>query len=73
MAPILLIHGTNERLWDQGVSMAGRLRELGVDHDLLRIDGAPHGMENWEGHDEWQFYKARLVSWIRQRAPAAAP
>jgi acetyl esterase len=68
MPPVLLIHGTNERLWDQGVRMAERLGELGVDHELLVLEGAPHGMENWEGRAEWQFYKARLVSWIRQRA-----
>jgi acetyl esterase len=67
MAPVLLIHGTSERLWDQGVRMAARLAELGVEHELLRLDGAPHGMENWEGHPEWQFYKPHLVSWIRRQ------
>jgi acetyl esterase len=72
MPPVLLIHGTNERLWEQGIRMAARLRELGVDHDLVRLDGAPHGMENWEGHPEWQFYKSRLISWIRLRAAPPA-
>ncbi len=70
MPPILLIHGTGERLWDQGVRMAERLRAVGVPHDLVRLEGAPHGMENWEGHPEWQFYKARLVSWIHQHTAA---
>jgi acetyl esterase/lipase len=70
MPPILLIHGTNERLWDQGVRMAGRFSELGVEHELVRLDGAPHGMENWEGRPEWQFYKTRLVAWLRQRVGA---
>jgi alpha-L-fucosidase 2 len=80
MPPILLIHGTNERLWDQGVAYAARLRELGVPHELLRLDGAPHGMENWEGHSEWMAYKKRIVDWIRRRgaqgarvAPGATP
>jgi acetyl esterase len=72
MAPVLLIHGTNESLWNQGLRMAERLRSLGVDHELVRVEGAPHGLENWEGHAAWQFYKARLVSWIRQRARAVA-
>ncbi|HEX2311760.1 MAG TPA: alpha/beta hydrolase fold domain-containing protein, partial [Vicinamibacterales bacterium] len=67
MAPILLIHGTSERLWDQGVRMAARLAEIGVEHELVRLDGAPHGMENWEGHTEWQFYKPHLVSWIERQ------
>jgi acetyl esterase len=68
MPPILLIHGTGERLWEQGVRMAERLGTLGVPHELIRLEGAPHGMENWEGRPEWQFYKARLVSWIQQAA-----
>jgi alpha-L-fucosidase 2 len=76
MAPILLIHGTSERLWDQGVRMAARLAEIGVEHELVRLDGAPHGMENWEGHPEWQFYKPHLLNWIerqisRQRSPTS--
>ena len=73
MPPILLIHGTGERLWEQGVRMAERLGTLGVPHELIRLEGAPHGMENWEGRPEWQFYKARLVSWIPagSRPPAS--
>jgi alpha-L-fucosidase 2 len=67
MPPILLIHGTGERLWEQGLRMAERLRELDVRHELIRLEDAPHGMENWEGRAEWQFYKARLVSWLKQQ------
>jgi acetyl esterase len=70
MPPILLIHGTAERLWEQGVRMAERLGALGVPHELIRLEGAPHGMENWEGRPEWQFYKARVVSWIQEQAAA---
>jgi acetyl esterase len=74
MPPILLIHGTSERLWEQGVRMAARLAEMGVEHELVRLEGAPHGMENWEGHPEWQFYKPHLLSWIKRqisRQPSA--
>ena len=67
MPPILLIHGTSEGLWEQGVRMAARLAEIGVEHELVRLEGAPHGMENWEGHPEWQFYKPRVISWIERR------
>jgi acetyl esterase len=70
MPPILLIHGTAERLWEQGVRMAERLGALGVPHELIRLEGAPHGMENWEGRPEWQFYKARFVSWIQEQSAA---
>ena len=70
MPPILLIHGTGERLWDQGLRMTGRLAALGVPHELLRLEGAPHGLENWEGRPEWQYYKTRLVSWLKEHVTA---
>lgn len=71
MAPVLLVHGTAERLWQQGLAMEGALRTAGVRHELLRLDDAPHGMEQWEGRSEWQFYKDRLVSWLREQFGAA--
>ena len=64
LPPILLVHGTSERLWEQGVAMADRLRALGVAHELLRLEGAPHGMENWEGRPEWAHYKGKVTRWI---------
>jgi alpha-L-fucosidase 2 len=70
MPPILLIHGTGERLWDQGLRMTERLAALGVPHDLVRLEGAPHGLENWEGRPEWQYYKTRLVSWLQRHVTA---
>ena len=66
MPPVLLIHGTNERLWDQGKAFAQRLEAVGVPHELLAIEGATHGMENWEGHPEWMHYKSRLTAWLSQ-------
>ncbi|MGH9341916.1 MAG: alpha/beta fold hydrolase [Acidobacteriota bacterium] len=64
MPPALLIHGTDERLWEQGVRLARKLQELGVPHRLHRLEGAPHGMENWEGRPEWQSYKPVLTKWL---------
>ena len=66
MPPILLVNGTAERLWPQAQAFAARLSELGVPHEVVAIEGAPHGMENWEGRPEWMFYKARVVEWIRR-------
>ena len=67
MPPLLLVHGTNEELWAQGVAMRDRLREVGASHELLALPGAPHGMENWEGHPEWSHYKAKLVDWLSKQ------
>jgi alpha-L-fucosidase 2 len=70
MPPVLLVNGTGERLWAQAQAFARRLSELGARHDVLAIEGAPHGMENWEAHPEWMFYKRRVVEWIQQVAGA---
>ena len=48
-----------------GTGIRKRLRDLGVRHDVIALEGAPHGMENWEGHAEWTTYKERMVEWIR--------
>ncbi len=68
MPPVLLVNGTGERLWAQAQTYAARLSALGVPHEVIAIDGAPHGMENWEGHPEWTTYKGRVVQWIQQVA-----
>ncbi|MEO8522539.1 MAG: alpha/beta hydrolase, partial [Acidobacteriota bacterium] len=64
MPPLLLVNGTGERLWAQAQAYAARLQELGINHEVIAIDGAPHGMENWEGHPEWMLYKERVTDWI---------
>jgi acetyl esterase len=66
MPPLLLVNGTGERLWAQGQVFARRLIDLGVRHETIALEGAPHGLENWEGRPEWTTYKHRVVEWIRQ-------
>jgi len=73
MPPVLLVNGTGERLWAQAQAFAQRLAELGVKHEVIALEGAPHGMENWEGHPEWMVYKRRMVEWIHQVASEATP
>jgi acetyl esterase/lipase len=72
MPPLLLITGTADRLWPQTEAFARRLAELQVEHEVLALDGAPHGMESWDGHPEWTVYKERLTEWIRRLARRAA-
>jgi alpha-L-fucosidase 2 len=66
MPPVLLVNGTGERLWTQAQAFARRLAQLGVKHEVIALDGAPHGMENWEGHPQWMSYKRRVVEWIQE-------
>jgi acetyl esterase/lipase len=70
MPPVLMVNGTGERLWTQAQAFTQRLTELGARYEVIAIEGAPHGMENWEGHPEWMVYKRRVVEWIQQVARA---
>lgn len=66
MPPVLLVNGTGEKLWAQAQQFAARLATLGVAHEVVALEGAPHGLENWEGHPEWMHYKTRMIDWIRR-------
>ncbi len=65
MPPLLLLHGTAEELWEQGQAMDRALTAVGARHELYALEGAPHGMENWEGRPEWAAYKDKVVSFVR--------
>jgi len=62
--PLLLIQGTKDELHAGTVAYAGRLKQAGARYELVLLDGAPHGTENWAGHAEWEFYKQRMVDWL---------
>ena len=72
MPPLLLVNGTGERLWAQAQAFDKRLTELGVSHEVVTLEGAPHGMENWEGHAKWMVYKQRVVEWITRHTASPA-
>jgi alpha-L-fucosidase 2 len=72
MPPLLLVNGTGERLWAQAQAFDKRLTELGARHDIVVLEGAPHGMENWEGHAEWMVYKQRVAEWITSHLASPA-
>lgn len=71
LPPILLIQGTGQSEFERTVENARlveyeqRLKEVGVRHEVYLLEGAPHGLENWEGRPEWQGYKRKLVKWLR--------
>jgi alpha-L-fucosidase 2 len=66
MPPVLLIQGTQDELYAGTLAYAERLKQCGARHALVVLEGAPHGMENWAGHSEWEFYKQRLVDWLQE-------
>ncbi len=65
LPPMLIIQGTGDELYGQAKEYTARLKQAQANYQLVLLDGAPHGMENWEGHPEWMFYKSRMVDWLR--------
>jgi acetyl esterase/lipase len=64
LPPLLLIQGTKDELYAGTLAYVAGLKKAGARHELVLVEGAPHGMENWAGHPEWEFYKERLVDWL---------
>jgi acetyl esterase/lipase len=68
MPPFLLMHGSKDEdvPYEQSVEMCDRMKKAGAHCDLITIEGAPHGMDHWESHGEWLWYKKALVEWLKQ-------
>jgi alpha-L-fucosidase 2 len=66
--PFLLIHGSKDEdvPYDQSLEMCSRIKQMGARCDLITITGAPHGMDHWESHPEWLWYKKALVDWLQK-------
>ncbi|MGI9074235.1 MAG: alpha/beta hydrolase fold domain-containing protein [Bryobacteraceae bacterium] len=65
MPPVLMLQGTADELCAGTLAYEKRLTQAGVPHELILLENAPHGMENWVGHPEWEFYQQRMISWLR--------
>ncbi len=66
--PFLLMHGSKDEdvPYDQSVEMCDRMKQAGAHCELITIDGAPHGMDHWESHPEFLWYKKALVDWLQK-------
>jgi len=66
MPPVLVLQGTGERGGpERSQEYVDHLKQLGVPVELVLVEGAPHGIENWEEHPEWAFYKKKVVDWLK--------
>jgi len=67
MPPFLLMHGSKDEdvPYEQSVEMCDKMKKVGAHCDLVTIEGAPHGMDHWEPHPEFLWYKKALVDWLR--------
>jgi alpha-L-fucosidase 2 len=68
MPPFLLMHGSKDEdvPYEQSVEMCNRMKQVGARCDLITIEGAPHGMDHWEPHPEFLWYKKALVDWLKK-------
>ena len=68
MPPFLLMHGSKDEdvPYEQSVEMCEKMNQVGAHCDLITIDGAPHGMDHWEGRPEFVWYKKAIVDWLRK-------
>lgn len=66
--PMLLVHGTADRgvPWQQSQRLCEAARRAGASCEMLLIEGAPHGVENWEKEPRFQVWKPKVVEWLRR-------
>jgi alpha-L-fucosidase 2 len=68
MPPFLLMHGSKDEdvPYEQSVEMCNKMKQAGAHCDLITIEGAPHGMDHWEPHPEFLWYKKALIGWLQK-------
>jgi acetyl esterase len=73
LPPFLLVHGTQDRVvpYDQSTQMLMRLRDNGVDAELITVDGGGHGLRGWEMSTLYSAYRAKVIDWLRVRLKQA--
>jgi dipeptidyl aminopeptidase/acylaminoacyl peptidase len=67
LPPLLLIQGTKDELYPGAIAYHEALTKAGVIHQLLVLEGAPHGMENWVDHPAWLHSLNNAVDWLRKQ------
>lgn len=68
MPPFLLMHGSKDEdvPYEQSLEMCEKMKAAGARCELITIEGAPHGMDHWETHPEFLWYKKALVDWLKK-------
>lgn len=63
--PLLLLCGTKDGLFAQHTAYVAALKRVGARFEEFTIEGAGHGLENWEGHPAWLSYQQKLIAWLK--------
>jgi acetyl esterase/lipase/alpha/beta superfamily hydrolase len=70
---MLIIQGTGDELYPGTEQYIKRLDQVHARYKVILLSKAPHGMENWEGHPEWVFYKKAMVDWLEKALARSQP
>ena len=65
MLPVAVLQGGREVLMAGSTELCRAVVPRGGVHEYVAVQGAPHGMENWEGHPEWDFTKQKVVDCLK--------
>jgi acetyl esterase len=65
--PFLLIHGSDDDIVPiaQSEKFCGALRDAGASCELYRVDGAGHGIGNWQAQ-RLTDYQPHMIHWLKQ-------
>jgi alpha-L-fucosidase 2 len=68
MPPVLFIHGTADQAvpFEQSPAMCEAMKKVGGKCEVVRVEGAPHGIGAWEKSPEFQAYKGKMIAWLKQ-------
>jgi len=68
MPRFLFVHGTADKGVppEQSSVMCQRMKDTGVPCEVLLIEGAPHGVSNWESEPRFHVWKPKVVHWLRE-------
>lgn len=67
MPPFLFIHGTADASvpFNQSPLMCDKMKSMNNKCEVFPIEGAPHGMSNWEKNPAFQTYKPKMIEWLK--------
>jgi len=66
-SPVLLVHGKADRgvPWQQSEVFCDAVKKVGAKCEMQLIEGAPHGVENWEKEARFMVWKVPTVAWLK--------
>lgn len=69
LPPVLLIHGTADGIvpLDQSERLLAKLRDAGIQAELMTVDGGGHGLRAWELSPRLLGYRDKMIAWLSDR------